>query len=224
MKNQTVSQNPDKQPQTVFQPAVSQPAIGQPAISQPVEKEYINSMLNINCSNMVRDEVPVNIVNTEESHEPVDLCFDKHADVECKVFSVAGLNLALPLSCIKAILHQQKILSGSDRRLCIGTVKNNDEDIKVIDLTYLIMNTEDDIDDRNKVVEKQVDIILLKGFSVGIIYEQELEDQIILHQHVCWRNTTSDRYWLAGTVKQKGLSLLDLEGITKLLNNKCYEK
>lgn len=204
MKNENITQDINKQVQSVC---------------QTVELEYINSMLNIGCSDPGRDETPVNIVNSEQIRVPVDMSINKQADVECKVFSIAGLNLALPLSNVKTILQQHEILPVNGKGLHIGTINNNDEAIKVIDLTYLIMNGENEFDCASNYSGKRVDIILLKGSSVGIIYELELGNQIISPQHVRWRNATSDRLWLAGTVKQQGLSLLDLQGILDLINN-----
>ena len=181
-----------------------------------VEAEYINSMLNICCADTVRQDV---LTDADKSHEE-----NNNADIDCKVFKVSGLRLALPLSTVKDTLKQQKIMltNTEDMKtdMCIGKINNNGDVINVIDLTSLIMNGIDNIDYLKTYETKLVDILLLKGSSLGIVCEEEIETQTISREHVCWRNDESDRAWLAGTVKQKGFSLLDKQGILSLLNNK----
>jgi hypothetical protein len=180
-----------------------------------IENEYINSMLNATCSD---------VITRVGHHDHVThMEIDKYSAVECKVFRISGLNLALPLLSVKELLHQQEIILDNDKYLktglSIGCVINQDDVIEIIDLNGLINN---DINDSNYIKRydgKRVDIVLLKGSSIGIIYEHEVNNQTILHKDVCWRNEKSKRTWLAGTVKNKGFSILDVKGIHSLLNN-----
>lgn len=190
-----------------------------PDLSHPVERQYINCMLNVICSDQESETAALNIVNHKEVDGAIDLSINKHADIECKVFNIAGLNLAVPLSSVKSILYKQEVLPGSSKGLGVGKINNNGDDIRVIDLSFLMMNGECDFNHTKKYTGKKLDIVLLKGNLMGILFDKEMTEQKVLQQHVCWRNETSDRLWLAGTVKQYGLSLLDLEGILDLLNN-----
>jgi len=182
-----------------------------------IEKEYLNSMLHATCSEALMQDASHDKDNNSKS--------DNTSDIECKVLSISGLNLALPLPKIKGILKQKEILLDIEKFLetgvQIGTVNDHDDVIEVVDLTYLIMNNINDIDYLSKYSGKRVDITLLEGSRVGIIFDKEVEIQTISKEQVCWRSETSERIWLSGTVKQKGLSLLDTDGILNLLNNKC---
>lgn len=181
-----------------------------------IEKEYINSMLHATCSDVLKQDKSPDKDDNSKS--------DNTSDIECKVVSISGLNLALPLAKVKGILKQKEIFLDIEKFLktgvYIGTVNDNDDVIEVVDLTYLIMNNINDIDYLDKYGGKRVDIALLEGSPMGIIFDKEVAIQKISPEQVCWRNETSDRIWLAGTVKKKGFSLLDTDGILNLLNNK----
>ena len=90
MKYEVISQDINNYPQSGCQSVISQTAS-----TQPVEKEYINSMLNISSSELAIENTTV---NSEEVVKPVDIAINKHADVEYKVFSIAGLSLATGMS------------------------------------------------------------------------------------------------------------------------------
>ena len=188
--------------------------------TQLIEKEYINSMLDsISDVDLCNEKVLF--------EEPVSIPSYINTDVECKVFKVSGLNFALPLASVKGVLKHQVISMEDEKNMhdgmSVGVINNdNDNDvIQVLDLTYLIMNDITDINNSKISNENKVDILLLAGSSAGIVFEEEIDVQVLLKEDVCWRNATSDRVWLAGTVKKKGLSLLDHQGILGILNNKC---
>ena len=190
--------------------------------NQFLEKEYINCMLNNVCFGSLNDVVidepdipPVTIMSKEQYEKP---------EIECKVFSVAGLNLALPLLNIRDNLHQQEILSVKKSKqagMCIGSINFENESIKIVDLRSIIMDGVNNFDLVNDYEGNRADVLLIKGCELGIIYDECIQTQIISNEDVCWRNTSSDRTWLAGTVIKYGLSLLDLEGVVNSLTAEC---
>lgn len=233
-----------------------------------IEKEYINSMLDLVSSDVIEEEteqdmsvssaqaapaqekvqeepeleqaeqaeqenpIQTDEVHVEEIHvEPVQSApvsskaIFESADIECKVFSIAGLKLAFPLASIRDLKEQQKILSVTKKSktagICLGGIKHENRFIKIADLSYFIMAGKNAADKIYRYENNQVNVLFLNGLKIGVVYDEVIDTQVILHDDVCWRDPSSDRTWLAGTVKQYGFSLLDSEGIINLLNTEC---
>lgn len=173
---------------------------------QLIEREYINSMLGIDQL----DSSPAVIQHQSIKHKDA---YIKPA-IECSVFSIAGLNIAVASSSIREII-EQAILTNDDNNsqssVSAGSFDHANESIDVIDIEYLVMNNNRD----GK--QKSTGVVLLKGCSTGFIYDQQLTSQTILSEQVHWRDANSQRIWLAGTVAELGLALLDIEGLLELL-------
>ena len=187
-----------------------------------VEREYINDMLNISCSynsdnDVIKHDVCSEALSRNELYES--------DDIECKVFSIAGLDLALPLLSFRETMEKQKILSVNKKSrkagVCIGGINRENKFIKIADLSFLIMDVENNAEHAGKYEGKWVDVLFINGCSAGIIFDEVIQTQTISHKDVCWRNANSDRTWLAGTVKRYGFSLLDAPEIIHLLNAEC---
>lgn len=190
--------------------------------SQAIEKDYINNMLDIPCSEIVSDHSVKHVVTADfVSHKRLY----EGRNIECRIFRIAGLNLALPLLSICKTMGQQKILSVNKKikksGMCIGGINHENKFIKIADLTFLIMKGEDNTAHASKYEGKRVDVLFINECAAGIIYDEVIQTQIISYEDVCWRDSSSDRTWLAGTVKQYGFSLLDAQGIIDLLNVEC---
>ncbi|VAW51224.1 hypothetical protein MNBD_GAMMA06-2182 [hydrothermal vent metagenome] len=192
---------------------------------QTIEKEYLNSMLGIEQ----HDNRPAVVHHESIDHNEAY----KKSSIKCKIFNIAGLNIAVPASSIREILKksaieqpitkQQTILSGNSKNtqptMCAGCINFNNEMINIIDIEYLAMNISRDCK------HKLTDIVLLKsssaGFTTGFICDASLNEQTILSEQIHWRDVNSKHNWLAGTVAQLGLALLDIENIAKRLQSCC---
>jgi len=180
-----------------------------------IEKEYINNMLGTCCQGIDSSDAANKTIDFNKAY--------KKPDIECRVFNIAGLNIAVPASNIRKILKQQQILLNvqkkSEPSMYIGKIDHNDEIIDVIDIERLAMNGINSIDNSNDNKQPLTDIVLLKDSSTGFTCSATLDNQTISKEHVRWRDADSKRIWLAGTVAQMGLSLLDIEGIIRLLQD-----
>lgn len=175
---------------------------------QLIEKEYINSMLGIDQL----DADPVFVQHENIDHSEAY----KKPGIECSIFNITGLNIAVPVSSLREILEQTTLInSHSQAGICAGTINHNNETIDVIDIEYLVMNKNRDCK------QKPTSVALLKGSSTGFIYDQRLDKQTIISEQVHWRDANSQRVWLAGTVAQQGLALLDIDGVLRLLPDQC---
>lgn len=187
--------------------------------TQQIEKEYINNMLDINCQDVASVEVIHEIkdfdseVNHNEAYE--------NSHIECTVLNIVGLNIAIPLSNIREVLLQQPLLKNDEKNsaatMCAGSINHNNETIDVIDIEHLIMNGAGSFSSQDE--NQLVDIVLLKNTSTAFVANKLLDKQTVSKEDVHWRDANSERIWLAGTVAQLGLSLLDIEGVLKLLHS-----
>ena len=179
-----------------------------------IEKEYINNMLGTSCLDIDPSDATSKTTDFNSAY--------KKENIECRVFNVAGLNIAVPESNIRKTLKQQKIFQGdqddSQPAMRAGTIDHDDEIIEVIDIERLAMNGINNIDNSSNSKQRSADIVLLKDCSTGFICNATLDKQTVSNEQVRWRDTDSKRIWLAGTVARLGLSLLDIEGVIRLLH------
>jgi len=201
--------------------------------SQQIEKDYINSLLDSNCSDATNQNASGQDVKEQDvdslTIQPADVQHDiidykkiyQATEIDCKVFNIAGLNIAVPISCIREIVTQQQLLVNenqtSQSAMCAGKIDYKNEIIEVIDIEGLVMNGVSTDDNSNEYKKNSTDIILFKGSSAGFICDALPDKQTILNELVHWRDADSKRLWLAGTVAKMGLVLLDVEGIINLL-------
>ncbi len=182
-----------------------------------IEKEYIDNMLGISYQGIESPDATNKAIDYNKEY--------KKPDIECRVFNVAGLKIAVPASNIRKILKQQQIQLNVKRKsqasMCVGKTEHNNEIINVIDIGSLAMNGVNNIDNSDNNKQPLTDIVLLKDTSTGFVCSATLDNQTISNKHVRWRDTDSKRIWLAGTVAQMGLSLLDIEGVIRLLQGQA---
>ena len=173
---------------------------------QLIEREYINSLLDVDQV----DDSPVIVQHESIDHSEVF----KQPEIACQIFNIAGMNIAVPVSSIREIIEQAVPINtenNSSPSMLAGTISHKSEAIELIDIEYLIMN-------KNSAHGQIANgVVLLKGSSTGFIYEEPPAGQSILSQDVHWRDANSQRLWLAGTVAQLGMALLDIDGLLKLL-------
>jgi hypothetical protein len=187
------------------------PATDKPSI-ELIEKDYINSMLGIDCPVPVTKDIKHELVDYKKVYESDSF--------ECQVFNIAGLHIAVPASNLRQTLSQQLIVENtadnSRSTICAGHIKHDEEDIEVIDIEALAMNGSAAAETMNRYKNTLLNIALIKGATTGFICNEQLDAITILKTQVHWRDADSERIWLAGTVAQMGLALLDIEGLIKL--------
>lgn len=184
-----------------------------------IEKEYINNMLGSCCQDLDSSDASDKVIDFNDAY--------KKQDIECRVFDIAGLKIAVPVSNIRKILEQQQVSMNTKKQskpsMCTGKIVQDSEIIDVIDIGRLAMHDINCIDNSHTDKQLLTDIVLLKNSSTGFICNATLDKQTVSKEHVRWRDTSSERIWLAGTVAQMGLSLLDIEGVVRLLQESYLE-
>jgi len=184
-----------------------------------IEKEYINSMLNDVCEEAPVVELIADIIDYSTTY--------KCETIECTVFDVGNINLALPTSLIRKNVSEKVDLPDHNNvletEMLLGRIKIDEEMVDIIDLECLVMNGIESDFYSSKSKKSFLNIILLTGCSIGIAHDGDLEEKTVSHSQVCWRNKTSKRLWLAGTVSKMGFSLIDVAGILEMFSGSCIE-
>ena len=122
---------------------------------------------------------------------------------------VDGLKLAIPLSEITQAVDSRNTVIQGDMLFHQG------EQLAIVNLATLLRPKE-------KVLETGMDskqYLLIQHRQLAIECQKILELETIEKNFVCWRNENSQRKWLAGTVKQQGIAILDLAMLQQMHNS-----
>ena len=164
---------------------------------QLAEKNYIDSMLNVVCQQHVVDRpIEINSAMDETDHAEI---VDENL---YQLISVAGLKLAIQLSEISQAVDIVDINTENGRLIHQG------ESLNIVDVEQLVRPS-----------DKPGDInhyLLIKHRQLAIACQQVMNIQTIEKETVCWRNENSQRQWLAGTIKQQGIAILDINALQKM--------
>jgi purine-binding chemotaxis protein CheW len=140
--------------------------------------------------------------------------------VECLIFSVCGLKLAVPLLFLGGVHEvtrdQVRPLVGQPEWY-LGMVHTGEHNLQVIDTANLIMP------ERNQHLAEQ-------GFKYLIQLEktpwaiacQSIDDTVRLGaSEIKWRGARGKRTWLAGTVIERMCALVDVNGLLHYVDMSC---
>jgi len=132
--------------------------------------------------------------------------------VECLVFSVCGLKLAVPLLYLGGVhevgADDVKPLMGQPNWY-LGMVHRDEQNLQVIDTASFIMA------ERNQsLAEQGYKYLIQLEKSPWAIACQSIDDTVRLEaSEIKWRGDRGKRAWLAGTVIEKMCALIDVSGL-----------
>lgn len=139
-----------------------------------------------------------------------------HAPFECLIFTVAGLQLAVPLVLLGAIY---RIEEGEIRPIpgspswYMGIRAHQDQNLRVVDTAEWIMagRVPDNARDNYRFV------IRLDNSDWGLACDEVAQSFTLQPDEVRWRTARSKRPWLAGTVINHMCALIDVRTMAGLL-------
>ncbi|WP_372966013.1 chemotaxis protein CheW [Marinobacter sp.] len=184
------------QPATRSQPAASV-ACEEPAVITPTPEPVIEKV------------VP------PDSYEPPTRPDWSAKPFECLIFTVAGLQLAVPLvllGAIHRIEEEIRSLPGSPRWY-MGIRPGSDLNLKVVDSAEWIMAGRVPADAR----DNYRFIIRLDNSDWGLACDNVGQSFTLDPEQVRWRTARSQRPWLAGTVIDHMCALIDVRAMANLL-------
>ena len=134
---------------------------------------------------------------------------------ECLIFTVAGLQLAVPLILLGAIHRIEdeiRPIPGSPRWY-MGIRADHDQNLRVVDTAEWIM--------AGRVPENARDnyrfVIRLDNSDWGLACDDVAQSFTLKPEEVRWRTARSKRPWLAGTVIDHMCALIDVRTMADLL-------
>lgn len=188
--------------------------------SQHIKPEAIDEPVRHEIKNDVTDPVLNELTNSIDISNVVDEgVYENRPQVPfaCQVITVAGIKLALPLSSFTQVFPWPEVLKPTNSKNYIaGHIQHGACVFDIVDLSGLIMDrpiTELVEDDESSYSH----VILLQDGSTCLPCDETLEVVTVNPDKVCWRTSNSKRAWLAGTIKDEQLALLDADKIMRLL-------
>ena len=181
-------------------------------------KEAIAVDVEIEKDVEVETEVEIETPHVElvSIKQPTAQLIDKDSwssqGVECLVFSVCGLKLAVPLLYLGGVhevgTDDVKPLMGQPNWY-LGMVHRDEQNLQVIDTASFIMA------ERNQsLAEQGYKYLIQLEKSPWAIACQSIDDTVRLEaSEIKWRGDRGKRAWLAGTVIEKMCALIDVSGL-----------
>lgn len=140
--------------------------------------------------------------------------------VECLLFSVGGLKLAVPLLLLggvhEVIPDNVKSLIGQPNWY-LGLIHREDQNLQVIDTASFIMPER-----AESLAEQGYKYLIQLEKSPWAIACQSIDDTVRLEaSEIKWRGDRGKRVWLAGTVIEKMCALIDVSGLLQRVESSC---
>jgi purine-binding chemotaxis protein CheW len=140
--------------------------------------------------------------------------------VECLIFNVCGLKLAVPLLYLGGVHEVNrddvKSLVGQPGWY-LGIVHTDEYNLQVIDTAHLIMPER-----RPYLAEQGFKYLIQLEKTPWAIACQSIDDTVRLDaSEINWRGERGKRNWLAGTVIEKMCALVDVNGLLQHVDLSC---
>lgn len=140
--------------------------------------------------------------------------------VECLIFSVCGLKLAVPLLFLGGVHEVEKDdvkpLMGQPKWY-LGMLPTDESNLQVIDTSNFIMPEKG-----QNLSELGYKYLIQLEKTPWAIACQSIDDTVRLEaSEIKWRGDRGKRAWLAGTVIEKMCALVDVSGLLKRVESSC---
>jgi purine-binding chemotaxis protein CheW len=134
---------------------------------------------------------------------------------ECLIFTVAGLQLAVPLVLLGAIhrIEDDIMPMPGSPPWYMGIRRGRDKNLRVVDSAEWIMAGRAPANAR----ANYRFVIHLNNSDWGLACDNVAQSFTLSPQQVRWRTSRSKRPWLAGTVIEQMCALLDVQSMANLL-------
>lgn len=151
-----------------------------------------------------------------ESEQVRSLNWRSSQGVECLIFKVAGLKLAIPLSVLGGVHNASDKITPlfGQAKWSLGVWQSDDQKLTIVDSASLMMP------ERNiSLANDGFDYVIQLDRSPWALACQEICDTVTLvYDSIKWRGEQSKRPWLAGTVIAEMCALIDVPCLLDMLD------
>lgn len=196
-------------PEPAVIPVASESVASEPEViaaePEPVETAVVDQVT----------EVETQVQEHAETHTTEALDWRSVQGVECLIFKVAGLKLAIPLSLLGGVHNRNEKITPlfGQASWSLGVWQTEEQKLTIIDSAALIMP------ERSISLQDQgYDFVIQLDRSPWALACQEIcETVTLVHDSIKWRGDRSKRPWLAGTVISEMCALVDVPNLMELL-------
>ncbi len=141
---------------------------------------------------------------------------------QAMVFKVGELSLAIPLTELGGVVEWQveQLQGSSDNGLFLGYYQHDGQSVRVVDTTRLVFaGSQFDNMIQTPAGQRVTRIILIEQAKWGLAVDAVHEVISIQPTRVNWRSTRTRRQWLAGTMLDEMIVVLDARSTAKILSD-----
>jgi len=216
-RSESVTQVQESLPQTLVMPVPSVAEVEQPHLPDTVTDTFETDQADDNPPEIESEHVN-DLSVSAGGGTPVDtmtLNWRSSQGIDCLIFKVAGLKLAIPLPLLGGVFNVTDKVTPlfGQASWSLGVWQGEMGKLTIIDSAQLIMPERGlSLEDTGYGFFIQLDR------SPWALACQEICDTVTLvHDSIKWRGETSKRPWLAGTVISEMCALIDVPGLMQLL-------
>jgi len=136
----------------------------------------------------------------------------------CQLMLIAGVKFAVPLANFSRVIAvpDNIKLNSNAASACFGKFEWQGQSMFLLALKRIM---QPDKTAQDTVLNASDKIVLIEQGDFGFVCNQMMETVTISPEDVLWRDESSQRYWLAGMVKEAGFAILDVKGILHSATN-----
>jgi len=172
---------------------------------------------DVSTDTTVTDTVDAPTAQTEAASAPD---WRSVQGVECLIFKVAGLKLAIPLSVLGGVHNRSDKVTPlfGQASWSLGVWQSDEQKLTIIDSAALIMPER-----RISLAEQGYDYVIQLDRSPWALACQEIcETVTLVYDSIKWRGDCSKRPWLAGTVISEMCALIDVPNLMDMLDQQSH--
>jgi len=143
---------------------------------------------------------------------------------QAMVFKLGALSLAIPMNALAGVIEwkQGQLDTSASKGLYLGLYPHMDRQIRVVDTAQLVF-ADSAFDVSSGDAEQRLSrIILMNNEDLGLAVDSVHEVITIQPTRVNWRSVRTRRQWLAGTMLDDMIVVLDAQSATKIITDMLH--